>query len=47
MPQAGSQTAWPGSGRITATMAPMSGRGVKYWPAPVLVSWAFFSSRPS
>ena len=27
--------------------ARMSGRGVKYWPAPPLVSCAFFSSRPS
>ena len=25
----------------------ISGRGVKYWPAPDLVSLAFFSSRPS
>ena len=25
----------------------ISGRGVKYWPAPDFVSCAFFSSRPS
>lgn len=25
----------------------MTGRGVKYWPAPPLVSCAFFSSKPS
>ena len=31
----------------TSTMAWINGRGVKYWPAPDLVSWAFFSSRPS
>ena len=37
----------PSAGRITSTMAWISGRGVKYWPAPDLVSWAFFSSRPS
>ena len=36
-----------GRGSITSTMAEMSARGVKYWPAPDLVSAAFFSSRPS
>ena len=36
-----------GAGRITSTMAWMSGRGVKYWPAPLLVSSAFFCNRPS
>ncbi len=36
-----------GSGFITETMAWMSGRGVKYWPAPFLPSLAAFSSRPS
>ena len=34
-------------GRMTSTIAWISGRGVKYWPAPLLVSSAFFSSRPS
>ena len=47
MPQAGSQIVSPGRGRITSTIAWISGRGVKYWPAPPLVSWAFFSSSPS
>ncbi len=47
MPQAGSQIVSPASGRITSTIAWISGRGVKYWPAPDLVSAAFFSSRPS
>ena len=43
----GSQIVLSGSGPITSTMALISGRGVKYCPAPDLVSWAFFSSRPS
>ena len=47
MPHAGSQMVWPGAGCITSTMAWISGRGVKYWPAPDLMSWAFFSSSPS
>jgi hypothetical protein len=37
----------PGSGRITSTIARISGRGVKYWPAPDFTSSAFFSSSPS
>ena len=37
----------PGSGCITSTIAEISARGVKYWPAPDLVSAAFFSSSPS
>ena len=36
----------PGCGAMQSTMAWMSARGVKYWPAPLLVSCAFFSSRP-
>ena len=32
MPQAGSQMVVSGPGRITSTMAWISGRGVKYWP---------------
>lgn len=44
---AGSQMVSPGLGRTTSTMALISGRGVKYCPAPDLVSWAFFSSKPS
>ena len=47
MPHAGSQMVIPGSGRITSTIALMSGRGVKYWPAPPLMSSAFFCSSPS
>ncbi len=45
MPQAGSQIVSPGAGRITSTIAAMSGRGVKYWPAPPLASSAFFSQQ--
>ena len=37
----------PGAGRITSTIAWISGRGVKYCPAPPFVSCAFFSSSPS
>ena len=47
VPAAGSWTSSPGCGFITSTIASISGRGVKYWPAPLLVSLAFFSSRPS
>jgi hypothetical protein len=47
VPQAGSQIVSPGWGEMASTIAWMSGRGVKYWPAPLLVSWAFFSSSPS
>ena len=35
-----------GSGRTHSTMARISARGVKYWPAPDLVSSAFLSSSP-
>ena len=35
-----------GVGCITSTIAEISGLGVKYWPAPDLVSAAFRSSRP-
>ena len=38
VPQAGSQMVLSGSGRTHSTIALMSGRGVKYWPAPLLVS---------
>ena len=34
-----------GRGRITSTIALISGRGVKYWPAPLLTSSAFFSQQ--
>jgi hypothetical protein len=37
----------PGAGRITSTIAWISGRGVKYCPAPPFTSAAFFSNRPS
>ena len=37
----------PGCGLRQLMMLSISGRGVKYWPAPDLVSLAFFSSRPS
>ncbi len=47
MPQAGSQIVSPAAGCITSTIAWISGRGVKYWPAPDFVSSAFFWSRPS
>jgi hypothetical protein len=47
VPQAGSQMVSPGWGRMTSTMAWISGRGVKYCPGADLTSWAFFSSSPS
>ena len=47
VPQAGSQTRSPGSGNITSTIAEISARGVKYWPAPRAPSWAVFSIKPS
>jgi len=47
VPQAGSPISWPGCGRITSTMARMSGRGVKYCPAPLSEELAVFSRRPS
>ena len=37
----------PASASSRATMQSISGRGVKYWPAPDFFSFAFFSSRPS
>jgi hypothetical protein len=40
VPQAGSMIRSPGAGCTQSTMAWMSGRGVKYWPAPSLTSWA-------
>ena len=43
----GSCTISPGCGCISRTMQSISGRGVKYWPAPDFLSEAFFSSRPS
>lgn len=46
LPHAESQMTAPASGRITSTIARISGRGVKYWPAPVLTSSAFFSRSP-
>ena len=46
MPQAGSQMRVAGRGAHDSTMAWISGRGVKYWPAPLLVSSAFFSEQP-
>lgn len=45
VPQAGSQIVIPGVGRMTSTIARISGLGVKYWPAPDFVSSAFFWSR--
>ena len=47
VPAAGSHTRMDAVGRITSTIARMSGRGVKYWPAPVLTSSAFLASSPS
>ena len=47
MPQAGSQIVSRGEGLTASTMALISGRGVKYWPAPPFTSCAFFSSSPS
>jgi hypothetical protein len=47
VPAAGSWMVSPGWGLMQAMMVSISGRGVKYWPAPLLVSLAFFSSRPS
>ena len=46
VPQAGSQIVIPGSGRITSTIARISGRGVKYWPAPDFTSSAFLCKQP-
>jgi hypothetical protein len=37
----------PGRGATHATIASMTGRGVKYWPAPDFVSCALRSSSPS
>ena len=47
VPQAGSQTVSSGPGRTQSTMALISSRGVKYWPAPFGDSWADLASRPS
>lgn len=47
VPAAGSWITSCKVGFITATMLSISGRGVKYWPAPDFFSLAFFSSKPS
>ena len=47
MPAAGSWITSSSVGFISATMLSISGRGVKYWPAPDFFSSAFFSSSPS
>ena len=47
MPAAGSWMMSSKPGFMTATIASISGRGVKYCPAPDFFSFAFFSSRPS
>ena len=51
VPQAGSPivkfSLTRGLGWIRRTMHSISGRGVKYWPAPFLPSAAVFSSSPS
>jgi len=36
-----------GAGAMQSTIDWISARGVKYWPAPLLVSCALFSSKPS
>ncbi len=38
MPQAGSQTTSSDCGCTQSMIASINGRGVKYWPAPDLVS---------
>ena len=46
MPQAGSQIVSPGFGPHARRPSPGSAaRGVKYWPAPALMSSAFFSQQ--
>jgi hypothetical protein len=47
LPAAGSCTRSPGCGFTSDTMLSISGRGVKYCPAPDFRSVAFFSSSPS
>jgi hypothetical protein len=47
VPHAGSAMISPGIGRTQSTSASIRDLGVKYCPAPLLVSWAFRSSRPS
>ena len=47
VPAAGSWITSPSRGCITATIASISGRGVKYCPAPDFFSSAFFCSNPS
>ena len=47
VPAAGSWITSPGCGFTQATIASISGRGVKYCPAPLFCSVAFFSSSPS
>lgn len=45
LPEAGypSHTVSPGLGAMQSTIAWINARGVKYWPAPLLVSCAFDS----
>jgi hypothetical protein len=45
-PTCGSQITSPGRGATQSTRTSISTRGVKYCPAPLFVSAAFFSSRP-
>jgi hypothetical protein len=47
VPHAGSEICIIGLGRITSTLARMTGRGVKYCPAPPLTSSAFLARSPS
>ena len=47
VPQAGSAMVLLGSGRTHSTIARIRARGVKYCPAPDLVSSALRSSKPS
>ena len=43
----GRRSECPASAACTSTMALISARGVKYWPAPDFTSSAFFASSPS
>ena len=47
VPAAGSCIISRGCGCNNLTMVSINGRGVKYWPAPDLVSLAFFCNNPS
>ena len=42
----GRRSSRPAAGRITSTIAWISGRGVKYWPAPALVSCGVLLQQP-